>query len=161
MQSSRRSASSTKKKAIVSACLLGELCRYDAQTKKDAFVCEALKEYEVIAFCPEAPLFGTPRERIDVVETQEGRRIVTHETNVDVTEMLQEEILRFIKQNPHADLVILKSKSPSCGVGTTPVLNENKERIGMGNGLAAELFLKHYPKDIIFDEHEFRSRLSR
>ena len=55
------------KKAIVSACLLGEYCRYDGKTKKDNTVVQALKDYEIIPFCPEAPLFGTPRERINVM----------------------------------------------------------------------------------------------
>ena len=57
-----------KKKAIVSACLLGELVRYDGQTKINNSVIEALKEYEVIPFCPEDPVMGTPRERISVIK---------------------------------------------------------------------------------------------
>uniref|UniRef100_UPI002625A572 DUF523 domain-containing protein n=1 Tax=Sulfurimonas sp. TaxID=2022749 RepID=UPI002625A572 len=75
-----------KKKALVSACILGEYCRYDGKTKKINAVIEALgDEYEIIPFCPEAPLFGTPRERINVVDVNGEQRIVTDETNVDVT----------------------------------------------------------------------------
>jgi len=59
-----------RKKVIISACLLGALCRYDGKTKKMDTILEAYKEYEIIPFCPEAPLFGTPRQRISVVQVK-------------------------------------------------------------------------------------------
>ena len=137
---------------IVSACLLGELCRYDGKTKADARVLEAFEGWEIIPFCPEAPLFGTPRERISVVEVDGMRRIVTDVTCQDVTQKLREEIERFIALYPHAKKIVLKSKSPSCGLGSTPILNQQKEIIAYGNGIAAELFLQHYPHAKISDE---------
>ncbi len=141
-----------KKKAIVSACLLGEYCRYDGKTKKLEGIEKLLEEYEIIPFCPEAPLFGTPRERINVVEIDGKKYIITDETNVDVTDKLKAEIERFMAAYPEADRIILKSKSPSCGLGTTPILDESKEVIAKGNGLAADLFVKHYKNSEISDE---------
>ena len=141
-----------KKKAIVSACLLGEYCRYDGKTKKCEGIEQLLEGYEIIPFCPEAPIFGTPRERINVVMINGKKHIVTDETNVDVTKKLKGEIERFIASHPNADRIILKSKSPSCGLGTTPILDEHKKVIAKGNGLAADLFLKHYKNSEICDE---------
>lgn len=138
----------SKKVAIVSACILGEYCRYDGKTKKIESVIDSLKEYEIIPFCPEAPLFGTPRERISVVEVDGENRIITDETSKDVTALLEEEIDAFIQKNPQADKIILKSKSPSCGLGSTPILNEKKEIFQHGNGIAAEMFLRHYKKNL-------------
>ena len=143
-----------RKKVIISACLLGEYCRYDAQTKKVNEVVEAFKDYEIIPFCPEAPLFGTPRERINVVEINGKNRIITDETNKDVTEILAHQINSFIEENPKVEKIVLKSKSPSCGLGTTPILNQKKEQIKVANGIGAELFLKHY-KNSIEDELNF------
>ena len=145
-----------KKKAIVSACILGEYCRYDGKTKAISEVAQSLQEYEIIPFCPEAPLFGTPRERINVLDINGKNRIVTDKTNKDVTQLLEDEISTFIKQHPKVDRIILKSKSPSCGYGTTPVLNEQKEAIALGNGIAAELMQQCY-KDITI-ENEFMKR---
>ena len=88
----------SKKRVVISACLLGELCRYDGKTKKIKSVVEAFKEYEIIPFCPEAPLFGTPRERISVVEIEDEHRIITDESKRDVTQQLKNEILSFIKK---------------------------------------------------------------
>ena len=142
-----------KPKAIVSACLLGEYCRYDGKTKKDNHVVESLKDYEIIPFCPEAPLFGTPRQRINVVRTDGQNRIITDETNIDVTTLLEDEIESFIKDNPQAKKIILKSKSPSCGIGSTLILDEQKNTITKGNGIAADIFLKKYPSTLIVDEN--------
>ncbi len=143
-----------RKKAIISACLLGGFCRYDGKTKQVNEVIEAFSEYEIIPFCPEAPLFGTPRERISVIRINGENRIVTDETQEDVTEKLNNEINIFTEQNSHADAIILKSKSPSCGFGTTPILNERKELIACGDGIAAQMFLQKYLHVKIVNEAE-------
>ena len=108
------------KKVIISACLLGENCRYDGKTKELKGVTQSYKDYEIIPFCPEAPIFGTPRERISVVKIDGQNRIITDETNKDVTQQLQDEINSFVAQHPQVDAILLKSKSPSCGYATTP-----------------------------------------
>ncbi len=142
-----------KEKAIVSACLLGQYCRYDGKTKEVNEVVKALEDYEIIPFCPEDPLFGTPRQRINVVQIGEQNRIVTDETLVDVTKLLEDEINSFIEKNPNPDKIILKSKSPSCGLGTTPILNIKKEKIALGDGVAAKIFQKKYQNTLLEDEN--------
>lgn len=142
-----------KKKVIISACLLGEYCRYDGKTKKVNEVVEAFKDYEIIPFCPEAPLFGTPRERINVIQVDGENRIITDGTSIDVTKRLRAEIHSFIEKNPFPDAIVLKSKSPSCGIGTTPILNEKKEVISYGNGIATDMFIQQYTNTSIKDEN--------
>lgn len=144
-----------KPKVIISACLLGHLCRYDGKTKKTKEFSDSFKEYEIIPFCPEAPLFGTPRERINVINIDGENRIITDETDKDVTKLLEDEIGSFIKENPSVDKIVLKSKSPSCGLGTSPILDEQKNSLGFGNGIAAEIFLKEYSGVNIVDEKEY------
>lgn len=142
-----------KPKAIISACLLGEQCRYDGKTKLVERVVEALKDYEIIPFCPEAPLFGTPRQRINVVQKNGENRIVTDETSEDITKKLEDEIYSFVKNNPNVDKIVLKSKSPSCGIGTTPILDEDKKTLCFGDGKAAEIFKKVYGNIELQDEN--------
>ncbi len=145
----------SRKKVIISACLLGETCRYDGKTKEVNEVLEAFSEYEVIPFCPEAPLFGTPRERISVVQVGEQQRIITDETQKDVTQKLVDEIEAFYNKYPDVDAIVLKSKSPSCGNGTTPILDEKKEKIGFGDGIAAKILKRRYPNIPIRDELDY------
>ena len=136
----------------MSACLLGEICRYDGQSKEILGMRERYKEYEIIPFCPEAPLFGTPRERINVIMSAGDKIIMTNESNKNVTALLREEIENFCIQNKEVDAIVLKSKSPSCGYKTTPLLNEKKEVIAFGNGIAADIFLEKYPDINLHDE---------
>ena len=145
----------SKKKVIISACLLGHLCRYDGKTKKTTEIVDAFKDYEIIPFCPEAPLFGTPRERIGVVEIDGHNRIITDNTRKDVTKLLEDEINSFIDKNRDFDKIVLKSKSPSCGYMTTPILNEKKQTVRTGNGIAAELFLKEFSDIAINNEFNY------
>ncbi len=144
-----------KKKAIISACLLGEICRYDGKLKQVNGVLEAFKEYEIIPFCPEAPLFGTPRQRISVIRMEGKNKIITDETHEDVTQKLEEEINNFIMKSLHPDIIVLKSKSPSCGFGTTPILNKKRELLMYANGIAAEIFLEKFGHVQITDERSY------
>ena len=141
------------KKAIVSACLLGKYCRYDGKTKKDSSVVEFLKDYEIIPFCPEAPVFGTPREKINVVDINSKERIITDITNIDVTAKLKDEINKFISSHKKADLIILKSKSPSCGINTTPILDKDKNIIRYGSGIGAKMLAQNYNCKIVDEKN--------
>ncbi len=147
--------SSAKKKVIISACILGEYCRYDGKTKEISAVAKAFDGYEIIPFCPEAPLFGTPRERIDVVEIDGDNHILTHEGKKDVTALLREEIEAFCKEHPHTDAIVLKAKSPSCGYKTTPVLDTEGRELKKGNGIAADIFLQRYSEVPIKNENDY------
>jgi uncharacterized protein YbbK (DUF523 family) len=143
-------------KVLVSACLLGEACRYDGCSKKDDGVLAYLDGKTVIPFCPEAPVLGTPRGRISVVATEEGiLRVQKDADGSDVTEALIEQTEVLIKAHPDADRIILKAKSPSCGIGTTPILDESGNEIGKGNGVAADLLLHAFPGVEITDEGGF------
>ena len=143
-----------KKKAIVSACLLGELVRYDGKTKINEELVEALKEYEIIPFCPEDPVMGTPRERISVVEIDGVNKVIVDNSKVEVTTALKLQTEMMMANHADADIIVLKSKSPSCGLGTTPILNKNGEEIKRGNGLAAQLFSEKFAGKV-FDENSF------
>ena len=145
----------SKKKVIISACLLGEYCRYDGKTKQINEVLEAFSEYEIIPFCPEAPLFGTPRERISVVEIDNEQKIITDETQKDVTKLLSDEIESFCEKHNNIDAIVLKSKSPSCGYKTTPILDEKKNIKRVGSGIAAEMLQKRYSDIPIGDERAY------
>lgn len=129
-----------KQSIIVSSCLLGELCRYDGTAKNTLELSNVLDNYNIIPFCPEAPLFGTPRERISVVIVHGKNRIWIDNTKVDVTDKLVDYIDDFLSLHKEVTLALLKSKSPSCGYKTTPVLDVDLKKLFNGNGIAAQMF---------------------
>lgn len=125
-----------KQKVVVSACLLGEFCRYDGKTKEHKELIEWLKDKEVIAFCPEAPLFGTPRPKISV---QSGR-VFRNFDGLEVTHLLRQETLRQAQAFDGVELIILKSKSPSCD---------------LVDGISAQIFKEKY---VVLDENSYNTK---
>lgn len=124
-------------KIAVSACLLGERCRYDGVSK----CCEAVvalgKDYQLIAVCPEQ-LGGLPTPRVPAEII--GERVIT-KNGADVTEAYQQgarESLR-IAQGQLCDVAVLKSRSPSCGKGCIYDGTFTGTLIA-GDGVTAQLF---------------------
>ena len=103
-------------KIAVSACLLGENCKYNGGNNYSEKLIEYIKGHEVISICPEV-LGGLsiPRESAEIVNG-----IVSNKdgTSVDKEFRKGAEIALEIVKEQQADLVILQSRSPSCGVNT-------------------------------------------
>lgn len=124
---------------LVSACLLGEPCRYDGASKAHAGVMRLAHRYELIPVCPER-LGGldTPRERAerqgDAVVTEEGRD-VTLPYVIGAAEAAR------IARDAHCATAVLKAKSPSCGSGQIYDGTFTGTLVS-GDGIAAELFKK-------------------
>lgn len=102
-------------KILVSACLLGENCKYNGKNNYSERVAKYLEGHEVIPVCPEV-LGGltTPRDPSEIVS---GKVINCKGVNVDRQfRKGAEEALRIAEEN-NIDLAILQSRSPSCGTG--------------------------------------------
>ena len=97
----------------VSACLLGHNVRYDGHNKKDEELINLLKDHEVIPICPELSAgFTIPRPAI---ELRENKAINTN--GEDLTACLQTGARLCLEKIKDCDLLILKSRSPSCSPG--------------------------------------------
>lgn len=101
-------------KVMVSACLLGENCKYNGGNNDSQKVREYVKGHEVIPFCPEV-MGGlkTPRVPAEIVNG-----VVKNKEGVIVDKEFRlgaEKGLELAKQE-QVDCVILQSRSPSCGV---------------------------------------------
>lgn len=144
------------KKVAISACLLGENCRYDGTTKEDNGVIEMFKDYEIIPFCPEAPVLGTPRERISVIFKNKQYKLIGDESGNDYTQAIEEQVDLLIQKHPDLELIVLKSKSPSCGLGTTPILNDKRDILVFDDGIAVQRLKDKYPNIRIVDESNIK-----
>lgn len=101
-------------KVVVSACLLGENCKYNGGNNESSAVLEYLRGKDVVPVCPEVLAgLGTPRVPIEI----SGERVVTREGK-DVTAALKGAVADILAQLSGEDVecVILKSRSPTCGV---------------------------------------------
>lgn len=107
-------------KVAISACLLGSPVRYDGKSKPNKEVLEFAKNHEVVAICPE--VFGglTIPHPPSEIQTEKSELIVKDiEGNVTTSFFLRGayKTLESI-QKEGVTHVILKAKSPSCGVGS-------------------------------------------
>lgn len=131
------------KKVAISACLLGQKCRYDATDNKDAALLEQLKDVELIAFCPEDLAFGTPRPTMDLVRMQQGDRALSNLTGEDLSEAVIQYTVDFFDRHRDLDLFIGKDRSPSCGVCSAKLYDESKNLLSTQEaGLMAKEALK-------------------
>ena len=101
-------------KIAVSGCLLGENCKYNGGNNYSEKLAAFLEGHEVVSVCPET-LGGlpTPRKPAEIVGG-----VVTREDGVSVDEEFRKgaKIALDIVLEEKAELVILQSRSPSCGV---------------------------------------------
>lgn len=101
-------------KVLVSACLLGENCKYNGKNNYNASIVGALDGHTIIPICPEQ-MGGlpTPRNPSEIVDG-----VVTMRTGENVDAQFREGARRAceIALREGATHAILQSRSPSCGV---------------------------------------------
>ena len=97
----------------VSACLLGQNCKYNGENNYSAKLEKMLCGKKIIAVCPEV-MGGlrTPRKPCEIkngkVQTADGQDVTAH------FKRGAELALNVVQQNG-AQAVVLQSRSPSCG----------------------------------------------
>lgn len=134
----------------VSACLIGNACRYDGVGASDDFVINTLSKYfEFVPYCPEVIIFGSPRDAIRQVEENNQLKVVTSTKNpIDVTQKLMDISIQCADKIKNDDLCgfILKSKSPTCGLERVKVYKDkNAPSEKKGVGLFAQQIKDKYP----------------
>lgn len=110
---------------LVSACLAGRACRFDASAGYDDDVARLVAEGRAVLVCPEVDGgLGTPRPPAEIRggdghDVLDGRARVVTEQGEDVTEQYLEGARRALlrARQMGATRAILKARSPSCGTG--------------------------------------------
>ena len=101
-------------KILVSACLLGENCKYNGGNNFAPAVAEFLKGREVLTICPEMMAgMGCPRTPIEIVD---GVLMDRDGNNVDEAMRNAVEQAMEVIRTENIQCAILQSRSPTCGV---------------------------------------------
>ena len=116
-----------KKTIAISACLLGDPCRYDATDNKNSKLLEQLKEDTLIPFCPEDFSFGSPRPTMGLIRTDTGDKAISNMSGEDLSLPVVDYAKTFFETHPDIDLVIGKDRSPSCGVCSAKLYDEKRK----------------------------------
>ena len=125
---------------MISACLAGENCKYNGGNNRNEKILRLMEENEVITVCPEQmgglPTPRVPSEIRDGVVTAKDGRIVDAEFRAGAAKCLEIAML----EKP--DLVVLQSRSPSCGVKQRYDGTFSRTLIN-GAGVTAELLMEN------------------
>ena len=117
------------RKIAISACLLGEPCRHDASDNKNLALLEQLQEDTLISFCPEDYAFGSPRPTMDLQinrSSHTGSKAICNVSGKDLSTPIKTYAKMFFDTDTDIDLVIGKDRSPSCGVCSAKLYDEEK-----------------------------------
>ena len=127
-------------KIMVSACLLGQNCKYNGGNNYSEKVTQYIKGHEIIPVCPEvAGGLPTPRATCEIVNgvilNKDGES--KDKEFRDGAELCLQKALE-----ESVDLVILQSRSPSCGVKQVYDGSFSGKLID-GHGVFAELLIQN------------------
>ncbi len=132
-------------KIMVSACLLGQKCKYNGGDNYSDKVSECIKDYEVIPVCPEVegglPTPRTPCEIVDGIVTDRNGISRDREFKAGAELCLEKAMKEKV------DLAILQSRSPSCGVNQI-YDGSFSGKLKAGRGVFAEMLSEHGIKTI-------------
>ena len=99
---------------LVSACLLGENCKYNGGNNYNPAVAEFVKDKDVLTICPEMMAgMGCPRTPIEIVDgvlmDRDGNNVdaAMRQAVAQAMEMIRKEEIQ---------CAVLQSRSPTCGV---------------------------------------------
>ena len=127
-------------KILISACLIGDKCKYDGHTNYTPAYQQLLEKYELVPFCPEVEGgLSTPRKPSE----RKGDRVINN-AGKDVTKQFVEGAQKALNICKYLDIkiAILKENSPSCGSHQIYDGNFNNKLV-KGEGVTAELLRKN------------------
>ena len=101
-------------KIIVSACLLGENCKYSGGNNYDANVAAFIQDRQIIPVCPEVLAgLGIPRTPMEI-----RNGVVVDKNGHIIDPVIRDAVQKILRQleGESIECAILKSRSPTCGV---------------------------------------------
>jgi uncharacterized protein YbbK (DUF523 family) len=145
----------------VSQCLLGDAVRYDGQSKANSIVIEKLgKIFELVPVCPEIEAgLSIPRPPVQLTGSIENPKLTGRDDpSLDITSIMQNYCNKKPAELNHLSGFIFKSRSPSCGVNSTPVYIDGHCVSETGRGIFAKNFCKTYPELPVIEDAELETK---
>jgi uncharacterized protein YbbK (DUF523 family)/uncharacterized protein YbgA (DUF1722 family) len=157
----------TKPVVVISRCLGLGACRYDGAAVEFPYVRQLKPWVTLIPVCPEMEIgLGVPRDKIILVWQSGGKQTLYQPaTGKNLTRPMMQFSRRYVSDlipgrgdshlSSKCDGFILKSKSPSCGLGTTKLFGKaslDARVVGRTSGIFAAEIEGRLPDAAIIDE---------
>ncbi len=127
-------------KILVSACLLGENCKYNGGNNKNEEVIKLGNKHTLVPVCPEC-FAGLSIPRVPS-EIKDGRVFSKEGKDVSAEFYDGAEKTLYIAEETGCQLAVLKERSPSCGFGEI-YDGSFTGTLKRGNGITAQLLSDH------------------
>ena len=140
-------------KILVSACLLGENCKYNGGNNLNENLMKLASKHELIPVCPEClGGLGIPRSPAEIVD---GEVINRDGISVDSQFRKGAQAALKIALERQAELAILQSRSPSCGVKRIYDGRFSGNTI-IGSGIFAKLLIENGIKVLDIEDLDYK-----
>lgn len=132
----------------VSQCLLGAAVRYDGRSKANGIVLNQLNSlFELVAICPEVEAgLAIPRPPVQLTGSIDKPKLIGRDDpSIDVTRIMQQYCNTKPATLNNLNGFIFKSRSPSCGLNSTPVFIDGSCVSETSRGFFAGALCNHFP----------------
>jgi len=147
----------------ISQCLTNSIVRYDEIKQFNSKLIDELsKHFTLLAICPEVESgLSVPRPPIELVKIEDSIRVLGRDNKlIDVTDSLTDYSNKKVLSISHLSGYIFKARSPSCGVATTPIFNQEGAVKYYSNGVFADALLAQYPgMPVVDDSNIFKKEI--
>ena len=155
------SPSVSKKPLVgVSQCLLGSAVRYDGRAKPNQIILQRLSQlFDFFPVCPEVEAgLSVPRPPVRLTGSINNPKITGRDDpSLDVTGLM----LQYCNAKPgklqNLAGFIFKSRSPSCGLNSTPVFIDEKCVTETGRGVFARRLCETYPELPVMEDTDLEN----
>lgn len=151
---------SDKPRVGVSRCLLGDKVRYDGRSKTSQIVVQQLgRLFELIPVCPEVEAgLAIPRPPVQLTGSiHQPELIGRDDPSIDITLIMQNYCQTKPAELAHLDGFVFKSRSPSCGLNSTPVYSKGNCITETGRGIFARALCEAYPALSVIEDNELEN----
>jgi len=142
----------------VSQCLLGDAVRYDGQSKANQVVLKHLSQvFELIPICPEVEAgLSIPRPPVQLTADIENPRLTGRDDiSIDITDVMNDYCHDKPMELKQLNGFIFKSRSPSCGLNSTPVFINNQCVTEDSRGIFARSMINQFPSLPVIEDSAF------
>jgi uncharacterized protein YbgA (DUF1722 family)/uncharacterized protein YbbK (DUF523 family) len=154
-------------RVVISRCIDFDACRYNGQVIRASLREELEPWIELVPICPELEIgLGVPRDPIHLVASRDGAeagpRLVQPSSGRDLTASMTKFSDSYLSGVGEVDGFILKSRSPSCGVGSAKVHQpDGAGPPARGSGMFAAAVHERFPGAPIEEETRLGNLLIR
>jgi uncharacterized protein YbbK (DUF523 family) len=145
----------------VSRCLLGDAVRYDGRSKANSIVLDKLgKLFELVAVCPEVEAgLGVPRPPVALSGNIEEPKLTGRDDpSIDITDLMQHYCQSKVEELSQLSGFICKSRSPSCGLNSTPVFIDDACVTETSRGIFTRALCLRYPELPVIEDSDFSEK---